>query len=158
MEIKNGKIAKATENELFTYYLNRGFDDLMSFTDYKRRCIELGTEVIEEAAVKKANKIIEDLGIKLKHFAEFLAEAEKKNEELKAENERLSVELSAMRGSANSYKMHYEKAKAEAIKKFAARLKIGFIESQNTGHETFSNRFICGAIDEVIEEMVGDNK
>ena len=46
MTIKNGKIAKATENELFEYYLKRGFDDLMPFTDYKRRCVELGTEIV----------------------------------------------------------------------------------------------------------------
>ena len=48
MKVKNGKIEQATEIELFELYLKRGFDDLMSFTDYKQRCIELGTEVIEE--------------------------------------------------------------------------------------------------------------
>lgn len=35
----------------------------------------------------------------------------------------LQVELDAMRGAANSYKMHYENAKAEAIKEFAEKLK-----------------------------------
>lgn len=35
----------------------------------------------------------------------------------------LQVELDAMRGAANSYKMHYENARAEAIRKFAERLK-----------------------------------
>lgn len=34
-----------------------------------------------------------------------------------------TVELEAMRGAANSYKMHYENAKAEAVKEFAERLK-----------------------------------
>lgn len=46
MTIKNGKIAKATEDELFSVYLKRGFDDVMSFTDYKQRCVELGTEIV----------------------------------------------------------------------------------------------------------------
>lgn len=48
MKVKDGKIVQATEDELFAYYLKRGFDDLMSFDDYKKRCIELGTEVIEK--------------------------------------------------------------------------------------------------------------
>lgn len=42
-----------------------------------------------------------------------------------AEIERLTIELDAMRGAANSLKMHYEKAKAEAIKEFAERLHKG---------------------------------
>lgn len=37
----------------------------------------------------------------------------------KAEIDDLKVELDAMRGAANSYKMHYENARAEAIKEFA---------------------------------------
>jgi hypothetical protein len=48
MTIKNGKIAKATESELFEIYLKRGFDDIMSFIDYKNRCVELGTQIIDE--------------------------------------------------------------------------------------------------------------
>lgn len=50
MTIKNGKIAKATEDELFDVYLEREFDDIMSFPDYKQRCVELGTEIVEEGA------------------------------------------------------------------------------------------------------------
>ena len=48
MTVKNGKIVKATEDELFKYYLKRGFDDIMSFTEYRNRCIELGTQIIDE--------------------------------------------------------------------------------------------------------------
>lgn len=48
MIVKNGKIAEATEAELFEHYLKAGFDDIMSFTDYKRRCAELGTKITEE--------------------------------------------------------------------------------------------------------------
>ena len=47
MKVKDGKIVQATEEELFAIYLKRGYDDLFSFDHYKRRCVELGTEVIE---------------------------------------------------------------------------------------------------------------
>lgn len=41
----------------------------------------------------------------------------------KAEIERLNFDLQLMRGAANSFKMHYNNAKAEGIKEFAERLK-----------------------------------
>lgn len=40
----------------------------------------------------------------------------------KSEVERLSVELEAMRGAANSYKMHYEKAKSEVAREIIDEL------------------------------------
>ena len=46
MEIKDGKIIKATNAELHKYWLEHWWE-LMSYTDYKNKCIELGTEVIE---------------------------------------------------------------------------------------------------------------
>lgn len=48
MKVKNGKIVEATESELYGYYLKQEFYEIMSFTDYKERCIELGTKVIEQ--------------------------------------------------------------------------------------------------------------
>ena len=48
MIIKDGKIVKATETELYAHYLKRGFDDIMSFSEYMNRCSELGTQIIEE--------------------------------------------------------------------------------------------------------------
>ena len=45
MIIKNGKIAEATEAELFNYYLSRGFDDIMPFKYYMERCESLGTVI-----------------------------------------------------------------------------------------------------------------
>lgn len=45
----------------------------------------------------------------------------------KAEIERLKVDLQSMRNAANSYKMHYETVKVEAVKEFWDRLK-----AQNT--------------------------
>ena len=35
MKIDNGKIVEATENELYKVYLDRGMDDIVSFTEYK---------------------------------------------------------------------------------------------------------------------------
>lgn len=37
MTIKDGTITSATENELYRLYIQRGYDDLMSFNDYKFR-------------------------------------------------------------------------------------------------------------------------
>ena len=50
MKVKNGKITEATEDELFEVYLKRGFDDIMSFYDYKAQCMRLGTKIVEEGA------------------------------------------------------------------------------------------------------------
>lgn len=46
----------------------------------------------------------------------------------KSEVDRLTVELEAMRGSANSYKMHYEKAKQEVAREIFEEIEkqIGF--------------------------------
>ena len=41
-----------------------------------------------------------------------------------AENEELRIENQSLRAAANSYKMHYNKAKSEAIKEFAERVKM----------------------------------
>lgn len=46
MKITNGKIVEATNAELYEYWLKR-WSDIYSYPDYKRRCIELGTKVIE---------------------------------------------------------------------------------------------------------------
>ena len=46
MEIKDGKIVKATEDELFSHYLLRDLDDIMSFDEYLIRCEDLGTVII----------------------------------------------------------------------------------------------------------------
>ena len=48
MKIENGKIVQATEDELFGVYLARGFDEIMSFVEYKERCEAAGTKVIEK--------------------------------------------------------------------------------------------------------------
>ena len=68
--------------------------------------------------------------------------------------ERLNVELDAMRGAANSYKMHYN----EAIKEFAERLKdMAFVFRSNYEDGSIT-RFVCvGDIDNLVKEMTEGN-
>ena len=53
MTVINGKIVKATDGELFGHYLKSGFDTIMSFPEYKSRCIDNGAEVTDVTEVKK---------------------------------------------------------------------------------------------------------
>ena len=48
MVIKVGKIVEATDAELYEYWLESGWCDVYSYTDYKNRVKELGTRVIED--------------------------------------------------------------------------------------------------------------
>ena len=48
MEGKYGKIVEATDIELYEYWLESGWCDVYSYTDYKNRVKELGTRVIED--------------------------------------------------------------------------------------------------------------
>lgn len=48
MTVKNGKIIECTDNELFKHYLKCKWDDIYSYSEYKRLCIEEGTKVQEQ--------------------------------------------------------------------------------------------------------------
>lgn len=61
------------------------------------------------------------------------------------EIEDLKIELESMRSAANSLKMHYKKAKSEAIKEFAMSLKSG------VPYETGVIR--CADVDNLVKEM-----
>jgi len=50
LKVEKGKIVEASEAELFVFYLSRGWDDIMSFTEFLRRCRAAGTTVKEESA------------------------------------------------------------------------------------------------------------
>ena len=70
------------------------------------------------------------------------------------EIERLNIEFQSMKSAANSYKMHYETAKSEAIIEFAKRLK-------EKSYKTIRNYGlikdvveVCD-IDNLVKEMVG---
>lgn len=76
-----------------------------------------------------------------------------------AEIERLEIDLEAMRGAANSYKIHYEKAKSEAIKEFAERLKKSddFYDCIRAIGNVDKIDCMIDIIDNLVEEMVGEN-
>lgn len=48
MREEKGKIVEITESELFSLYLERGFDDIMSFPDYMERFKQAGCCVRNE--------------------------------------------------------------------------------------------------------------
>ena len=46
-----------------------------------------------------------------------------------AEIERLKIENQSLRGAANSYKIHYDEARAEAVKEFCNKRGIEYVEN-----------------------------
>ena len=47
MKIDGGKITEATEDELFSLYLDREMDDIMDFREYKARMEWAGCRIIQ---------------------------------------------------------------------------------------------------------------
>lgn len=66
MIIKNGKIAECTEGELFGVYLERGYDDIMSFTQYKNECVRFGTRITNKKPKAKRQASITVFGVNLR--------------------------------------------------------------------------------------------
>ena len=48
MKTVNGKIVEATENEMFKIYLERGWDDVMPFSEFVFICEQNGTMVVSK--------------------------------------------------------------------------------------------------------------
>ena len=48
MKVVKGKIVEATENELFSLYLDRGMDDIMDFNEYKQRMKYAGCDIKDD--------------------------------------------------------------------------------------------------------------
>lgn len=66
-----------------------------------------------------------------------------------AEIEKLKIENKSLRSAANSYKLHYNNARTEAVNEFAEKLKnTYFIDSER----------LCCQVDKVLKEMVGDTE
>lgn len=76
----------------------------------------------------------------------------------KAEIESLNIELQSMRSAANSYKMHYETTKSEAIKEFAERLKEKKYKSCEWSHGEHPYVVEECDIDELVKEMTEVNE
>lgn len=73
-----------------------------------------------------------------------------------AEIEELRIENQSLRAAANSYKMHYNEAKAEAIKEFAESLKSSIYI--NTNLLVYQCEAVESMIDDIVKEMVGETK
>ena len=73
-----------------------------------------------------------------------------------AENEELRIENQSLRAAANSYKLHYNKARAEAIKEFAKRLKNSIYI--NTNLLVYQCEDVESVVDDIGKEMVGDKE
>ena len=48
MTVQDGRIAEATEDELFALYLAREWDEVVSFPDFLRACREKGIVIVDE--------------------------------------------------------------------------------------------------------------
>lgn len=66
--------------------------------------------------------------------------------------ENLKIENQSLRSAANSYKLHYNEARVEAVKEFADRLKKESFE--DAGY--YDNLVFVTDIDDLVKEMVGD--
>ena len=76
----------------------------------------------------------------------------------KEEIDRLNIELQSMRSAANSYKMHYETAKSEAIKEFAEKLKHEITSAIDTYYNSNGGGYylaedVIDDIDNLVKEM-----
>lgn len=70
----------------------------------------------------------------------------------KAEFDRLQIENDSLWMAANSFKMHYNTARAEAIKEFADNFKKWF-----SADFTYGVHYIVSRIDSLVKEMTGEN-
>lgn len=73
-----------------------------------------------------------------------------------AEIEQLKIENQSLRTAANSYKLHFNKARTEAVKEFAERLKSSIYI--NTNLLVYQCEAVESMIDDIVKEMVGETK
>ena len=71
-----------------------------------------------------------------------------------AEIERLKIENQAFRSAANSYKLHYNEARTEAVKEFAKRLKKVWWDNRYESPDVDFDDFV----DNLVKEIVGDTE
>ena len=72
------------------------------------------------------------------------------------EIEALKIKNQSLRSAANSYKLHYNEARAEAIKEFAKRLKNSIYIDTNL--LVYQCEDVESMIDDIVKEMVGETK
>ena len=94
-------------------------------------CGILGKYVCDEECPMPNNDIrtASECRIKLNHYALTLISRQQ------AEIERLKIENQSLRGAANSYKIHYNEARAEAVKEFVEKSEMAFFVKQDEQRE-----------------------
>lgn len=108
---------------------------------------------------KSKDKLVLNVGIKECSTCDMNLRCEEcvyqnENENIKSEIERLKIENQSLRSAANSYKLHYNEASAEAIKEFTERLKSSIYI--NTNLLTYQCEEVESVIDDIVKEMVGE--
>lgn len=74
-----------------------------------------------------------------------------------SEIEQLEIENQSLRMATNSYKLHYNEAKAEAVKEFAERLKEKKFELNDQNEDIFYAVEVSD-IDNLVKELEGETK
>ena len=108
---------------------------------------------------KAKDKLVLNVGIKECSTCDMNLRCEecvyqKENENIKSEIEMLENENQSLQMGVNSYKLHYNEAKSEAIKEFAKRLKNSIYI--NTDLFTYQCEDVEIVIDDIVKEMVGE--
>ena len=70
------------------------------------------------------------------------------------EIERLKIENQSLRSAANSYKLHYSEARAEAVKEFAEKLKFVWFDNRYDSPDIDFDYFV----DILVETLAGDTE
>ena len=70
------------------------------------------------------------------------------------EIERLKIENQSLRSAANSYKLHYNEARAEAVKEFAEKLKFVWFDNRYDSPDIDFDYFV----DILVETLAGDTE
>lgn len=71
-----------------------------------------------------------------------------------AEIKKLKIENQSLRSAANSYKLHYNEARAEAVKEFAEKLKFVWFDNRYDSPDIDFDYFV----DILVETLVGDTE
>ena len=93
----------------------------------------------DEPYTSERREFLSDLGRELSFYNDVIEMLEN-GVVPKSEVESLKVELDAMRGAANSYKMHYENVKVEVTREIFGKIKRELREAIKNNHEVRRER------------------
>lgn len=125
---------------------------------FKTLCNDLCAIEFIKAALKAALGLIKSQKAEIEKLQEVNADLNESLRLAAEANKDMKIELDAMRGAANSLKIHYENARAEAIREFAERLKeeSGCIVARRDGVELYTTKLYqirATDIDNLVAEM-----